>query len=456
MTSQSGDCITEATLAEQAHEDLGKLEVHHLNFSASKHHVQDIHKLCRFTLNVLLSLSDEDEEELTSDSEADFVTDEELLDAEQMENLDDEGMVISCAAASAIRPCSSDELLYCVRFIRTVPDPRLTGIPDKDDRTENDRNSGMKDSGEGRKVGGGKWSPTGDTTKTQGDRVPYTTSKGSNPDETRKDERRARKRGEEGLGAAKMNMKKVISGGGYPEKPEGVRSGYLHRSKVEWVKDGMKGKNPNEDRSPVKIDPGCWCRNRSWVKIGPELSCGVGHVIHVGGKTQRFLNPWRNTIYNYEAWTVSRITLRPQVTNKRGRKGRTQKKLLALNYGYLRAGRSLEQEAGPPKVKKQRMSVDRKLAADHWIVRISGIRGNQLPAEKEALGEEKLEIHGIDGDGLRDDTLLVSQREKIIRFPRVQPLGLVVLDLLSWQNSAMLSLMNTLTKEETLYNWVIH
>ncbi|KAJ7610471.1 hypothetical protein FB45DRAFT_875824 [Roridomyces roridus] len=202
--------------------------------------------------------------------------------------------------------------------------------------------------------------------------------------------------------------------------------------------------------------------NSGTTAAGPLESCGV---IHVGGKTQRFLNPWRNTIYNYEAWTTSRITLRPQVTNKRGRKGRTQyttleKKPLALNYGYLWAGksvgRSLEQEAGPPKVKKQRMSADRKLAADHWIVRIGGIRGNQLPAEKEALSEEKLEIHGIDGDGLRNDTLLVSQREKIIRFPRVQPLGLVVLDLLSWQNSAMLSLMNTLTKEETLYNWVIH
>ncbi|KAJ7606531.1 hypothetical protein FB45DRAFT_878378 [Roridomyces roridus] len=73
-----------------------------------------------------------------------------------------------------------------------VPDPRLTGIPDKDDRSKNDRNSGTKDSGEGRKVGGGRWSPTGDTTKTQGDRVPYATSKGSNPDETIKEERRAR------------------------------------------------------------------------------------------------------------------------------------------------------------------------------------------------------------------------------------------------------------------------
>ncbi|KAJ7624376.1 hypothetical protein FB45DRAFT_869313 [Roridomyces roridus] len=72
-----------------------------------------------------------------------------------------------------------------------VPDPRLTGIPDKDDRSKNDRNSGTKDSGEGRKVGGGRWSPTGDITKTQGDRVPYATSKGSNLDETIKEERRA-------------------------------------------------------------------------------------------------------------------------------------------------------------------------------------------------------------------------------------------------------------------------
>ncbi|KAJ7607061.1 hypothetical protein FB45DRAFT_878011 [Roridomyces roridus] len=73
-----------------------------------------------------------------------------------------------------------------------VLDPRLTGIPDKDDRSKNDRNSGTKDSGEGRKVGGGRGSPTGDTTKTQGDRVPYATSKGSNLDETIKEERRAR------------------------------------------------------------------------------------------------------------------------------------------------------------------------------------------------------------------------------------------------------------------------
>ncbi|KAJ7634372.1 hypothetical protein FB45DRAFT_1002036 [Roridomyces roridus] len=78
------------------------------------------------------------------------------------------------------------------RLPSNVPDPRLTGIPDKDDRSKNDRNSRTKDSGEGRKVGGGRWSPTGDTTKTQGDRVPYATSKGSNPDETIKEERRAR------------------------------------------------------------------------------------------------------------------------------------------------------------------------------------------------------------------------------------------------------------------------
>ncbi|KAJ7615914.1 hypothetical protein FB45DRAFT_1008147 [Roridomyces roridus] len=78
--------------------------------------------------------------------------------------------------------------------VAEVPDPRLTGIPDKDDRTEDDRNSGTKDSKEGQKVGGGRWSPTGDTTKTQGDQVPYTTSRGNNPDETREDKRRARKR----------------------------------------------------------------------------------------------------------------------------------------------------------------------------------------------------------------------------------------------------------------------
>ncbi|KAJ7602429.1 hypothetical protein FB45DRAFT_1106349 [Roridomyces roridus] len=157
-----------------------------------------------------------------------------------------------------------------------VPDPRLTGIPDKDDRTQNDRNSGTKDSGEGRKVGGGRWSPTGDTTKTQGDQVPYASSKGSNPDETRKDKRRARKRAR---GRARSSQGRIDQEHEYeesdkvknsdpgvevdtpekPEKPEGAMRGYLHRSKVEWVKDGMKlrkGESPNKDRSPVKIDPG--------------------------------------------------------------------------------------------------------------------------------------------------------------------------------------------------------
>ncbi|KAJ7610393.1 hypothetical protein FB45DRAFT_875752 [Roridomyces roridus] len=152
----------------------------------------------------------------------------------------------------------------------TVPDPRLTGIPDKDDRTEKDRNSGTKDSGERRKVGGGRWSPTGGTTKTQGDRVPYATSKGSNPDETRKDERRARKRGggrarssqdeyEESDKVKNSDPGVEVDTPEKQEKPEGVWSGYLHRSKVKWVKDGMKSKkskSPNEDRSPVKIDPG--------------------------------------------------------------------------------------------------------------------------------------------------------------------------------------------------------
>ncbi|KAJ7619482.1 hypothetical protein FB45DRAFT_871640 [Roridomyces roridus] len=139
------------------------------------------------------------------------------------------------------------------RGIPQVPDPRLTGIPDKDDRSKNDRNSGTKDSGEGRKVGGGRWSPTGDTTKTQGDRVPYATSKGSNPDETIKAERRARssqgrldQEHEYGESDKVKNSDPGVEVD-TPEKPE-----------VEWVKDGMKlkkDKSPNEDQSPVKIDP---------------------------------------------------------------------------------------------------------------------------------------------------------------------------------------------------------
>ncbi|KAJ6501015.1 hypothetical protein DFH09DRAFT_1252122 [Mycena vulgaris] len=41
---------------------------------------------------------------------------------------------------------------------------------------------------------------------------------------------------------------------------------------------------------------------------------------------------------------------------------------------------------------------------------VNGVRGNQLPAEKN-LSEEELEVYGIDWAGLRDDTLLASQRE---------------------------------------------
>ncbi|KAJ7618684.1 hypothetical protein FB45DRAFT_1097343 [Roridomyces roridus] len=139
-------------------------------------------------------------------------------------------------------------------FAKYVPDPRLTGIPDKDNRSKNDRNSGMKDSGEGRKVGGGRWSPTGDTTKTQGDRVPYATSKGSNPDKTRKEERRAR-----------SSQGRIDQEHEYGESDKvknsdpGVEVDTPEKPEVEWVKDGMKlkkGKSPNEDRSPVKIDPG--------------------------------------------------------------------------------------------------------------------------------------------------------------------------------------------------------
>ncbi|KAJ7605920.1 hypothetical protein FB45DRAFT_1012290, partial [Roridomyces roridus] len=156
---------------------------------------------------------------------------------------------------SNLRTEYEERLRNLERFAATVPDPRLTGIPDKDDRSKNDRNSGTKDSGEGRKVGGGRWSPTGDTTKTQGDRVPYATSKGSNPDETRKEERRARSsqgRIDQEHEYGESDKVKNSDPGVEVDTPEK----YLHRSKVEWVKDGMKlkGKSPNEDRSPVKID----------------------------------------------------------------------------------------------------------------------------------------------------------------------------------------------------------
>ncbi|KAJ7145457.1 hypothetical protein C8R46DRAFT_1167479 [Mycena filopes] len=41
---------------------------------------------------------------------------------------------------------------------------------------------------------------------------------------------------------------------------------------------------------------------------------------------------------------------------------------------------------------------------------VNGVRGNQLPAEEEEMDEEELEVYGIDWAGLRDDTLLASQR----------------------------------------------
>ncbi|KAJ7606602.1 hypothetical protein FB45DRAFT_878210 [Roridomyces roridus] len=159
---------------------------------------------------------------------------------------------------------SEEKGLLRAPIILWVPDPRLTGIPDKDDRSKNDRNSGTKDSGERRKVGGGRWSPTGDTTKTQGDRVPYATSKGSNPDETIKEERRARSSQgridqEHEYGESDKVKTRTPEWRWIPRRNRRYRSEYLHRSKVEWVKDGMKlkkDKSPNEDRSPVKIDPG--------------------------------------------------------------------------------------------------------------------------------------------------------------------------------------------------------
>lgn len=40
---------------------------------------------------------------------------------------------------------------------------------------------------------------------------------------------------------------------------------------------------------------------------------------------------------------------------------------------------------------------------------VHGVRGDQLPSEE--LGEEELEVYGVDWEGLRDDRLLRSQRE---------------------------------------------
>ncbi|KAJ7204244.1 hypothetical protein B0H12DRAFT_1035338 [Mycena haematopus] len=40
---------------------------------------------------------------------------------------------------------------------------------------------------------------------------------------------------------------------------------------------------------------------------------------------------------------------------------------------------------------------------------VTGVRGDQLPPEEEGLGEEELEVYGIDWQGLRDDSILQSQ-----------------------------------------------
>ncbi|KAJ7641400.1 hypothetical protein FB45DRAFT_862593 [Roridomyces roridus] len=220
---------------------------------------------------------------------------------------------------------------YFCREGISVPDPRLTGIPDKDDRSKNDRNSGTKDSGEGRKVGGGRWSPTGDTTKTQGDRVPYATSKGSNPDETIKEERRARssqgridQEHEYGESDKVKNSDPGVEVDTLekPEKPEGVRSEYLHRSKVEWVKDGMKlkkGKSPNEDWSPVKIDPDllepepelgqdwCWIREKNLAGIkspGEDLDRSSGSMSKEPEEREVGLEFWGNCRRNSDTTKV--------------------------------------------------------------------------------------------------------------------------------------------------------
>ncbi|KAJ7667004.1 hypothetical protein DFH06DRAFT_984389 [Mycena polygramma] len=41
---------------------------------------------------------------------------------------------------------------------------------------------------------------------------------------------------------------------------------------------------------------------------------------------------------------------------------------------------------------------------------VNGVRGDQLPREEEELGEEELEVYGIDWQGLRDEAVLDSQR----------------------------------------------
>ncbi|KAJ7026560.1 hypothetical protein C8F04DRAFT_966270 [Mycena alexandri] len=42
---------------------------------------------------------------------------------------------------------------------------------------------------------------------------------------------------------------------------------------------------------------------------------------------------------------------------------------------------------------------------------VNGVRGNQLPVEEEGLGDDELEVYGIDWQGLRDDSILDSQRQ---------------------------------------------
>lgn len=41
---------------------------------------------------------------------------------------------------------------------------------------------------------------------------------------------------------------------------------------------------------------------------------------------------------------------------------------------------------------------------------VYGVRGDQLPQEEE-MGEEELEVYGVDWEGLREDRLLQSQQE---------------------------------------------
>ncbi|KAF8159047.1 hypothetical protein K438DRAFT_1441769, partial [Mycena galopus ATCC 62051] len=42
---------------------------------------------------------------------------------------------------------------------------------------------------------------------------------------------------------------------------------------------------------------------------------------------------------------------------------------------------------------------------------VNGVRGDQLPPEEEDLGEDELEVYGIDWQGLRDDGVLHSQAQ---------------------------------------------